>query len=247
MLLVGAPDLQARSARHPVTERAHLLAGDRHFAHVEELDLLDGATGELLDDRPGVRALDLEAVVVAVHCLAVGAGGGAVVVAELDVVSAGLGVELQPVGAGSAADVDVLTLCFVEEDAVADHAAVGGGGNELLGGVDGEVLEAVDAGVAQQFQRVGSLHEEVDHVVALVVEHRSVAPRLLLAAPVAELGRNNGVDVRPELRVAQHPDGVALLVQQLLQILGHGCLLDFLVRVASARSYGQNLPMSRGK
>jgi hypothetical protein len=204
-----------------VTEGADLLARDRELAHVEEAHLLERPAVELLDDLPGVGALDLEAVVLAVHGGTVRAGRRTVVVAELDVVAAGLGVELQPVRAGSAADVHVLVLALVEEDAVADHAAVGGGGHELLRRVQREIREAVDAGVGQQLQRVGSGDEEVDHVVGLVEEHRGLAPGDLLASPVGEFGRNDRVDVCPELRVAQVFDGVSRLVEDFLQIAGH--------------------------
>ena len=73
----------------------------------------------------------------------------------------------------------------------------------------------------QQLQRVGSRHEEVHHVVRLVEEHGGLAPRLLLATPVRELGRHDGVDVGSELRVAQVLDGVPRLIEHFLQVAGH--------------------------
>ena len=82
VLLVGAPQLESGGAGHAVTEGADVLARDRHLAHVEEACTFSSWSAvELLDDLPRVRALDLEAVVLAVHGGAVGARGRAVVVA----------------------------------------------------------------------------------------------------------------------------------------------------------------------
>ena len=67
VVLVRPPDLQTRRAGHAVAQRAHLGAADVQVPHVEELHLLDRPAGELLDDLPRVRALDLEPVVLAVH------------------------------------------------------------------------------------------------------------------------------------------------------------------------------------
>ena len=240
VLLVGSPDLEARRPRHAVAERPDVLAVDLELTHVEELHLLERAAVELLDDRPGVRSLDLEAVELAVHRLAVRARGRAVVVANLDVVAAGLGVELQPVRPGRPPDVDELVLGEVEQDPVADHSPVGCRRHELLGRVHGEVREAVDSRVRQQLQRVRAGDEEVHHVVGLVVEHGGLAPGDLLAPPVRELRRHDGVDVRPELRVAQHLDGVPLLVEQLLEIACHVRTCDFLVLGVRA-----DLPITR--
>ena len=47
---------------HAVVQRAHLAAGDRDLAHVEELDLGQRAAGDLLQHLERGRALDLEAV-----------------------------------------------------------------------------------------------------------------------------------------------------------------------------------------
>ena len=69
--LVRAPDLEPGSAGHAVAERADALAGDVHLGHPEELELLDRAAVDLLDHLPRVRALDLEAPLLAMHRLAV--------------------------------------------------------------------------------------------------------------------------------------------------------------------------------
>ena len=191
-----------------------------HGAHPEELQLLERAAVELLDDRPGVGALDLEAPQVAGDGLAVRPRGRPGVVADLDVVAAGLALELQPVGAGGAADVDVLLLVEAEEDAVTDDVAGGGDGDELLGHVHREVGHAVDAGVGDQLDRVRAAHEQVEHVVGLVEEHGGLLPGLLLPPPVGELRGDHRVDVGAELGVAQQADGVAGLVEEFLKVLG---------------------------
>ena len=78
-------------------------------------------------------------------------------------------------------------LLEVEEDGVPDQVAVGVHGDELLGLAHGEVGEGVDAGVAEQPQRVRALDEEVGHVVRLVEQGAGLQPRPLLGAPVGEL------------------------------------------------------------
>ena len=101
----------------------------------------NGAAVELLDDVLRVRALDLIAVILADHRLAHRARWRAVIVFDLDVVFAGLGVELDPVGSRIAADEDQAVFAEMEQDAVADHVAVVVARHELLGLVDGKVLE----------------------------------------------------------------------------------------------------------
>jgi hypothetical protein len=70
----------------------------------------------------------------------------------------------------------------------------------------------------EQLQRVGALHVLLDHVVRLVEEHRALLPRRLLVAPVGELGRHDRVDVRADLRIAQHVDGIARSLEDLLEV-----------------------------
>ena len=132
---------------------------------------------ELLDDVPGLRPLDLEAPVLALHRLAHGAGGRSAIHLDLHVVPAGFRLEEQPVGGRRPAHVDVFVLFLVEEDAVADDVAGRGGGYVLLGPVHREVGHAVDGGVRDQLQGVGALDEEVVHVVRLVVRARRFPAR----------------------------------------------------------------------
>jgi hypothetical protein len=107
----------------------------------------------------------------------------------------------------------------VEEDSVADDSTLGGDRHVLLGHVHREVGHAVDPVVGQQPQRIRARDEQVDHVMALVVQHRRLTPGDRFAAPVGELGRYDRIDVGSELRVPEQLDGVPRLVQQLLQVL----------------------------
>ena len=115
----------------------------------------NAAAVELLDDVLRVRTLDLVAVELAEDRLAHGPRRRTVVVLDLDVIVAGLGVELDPVRGRVAADEDQGVLGEIEQDAVADHLAVVVARRELLGLVDGEVLERVGREVRQQLQRIG--------------------------------------------------------------------------------------------
>src|SRR5690606_25359797 len=86
-LLVRAPDLETRRARHAVAQRSHGATGDLDRVHVEELDLRHRTAVQLLDQIPGVRALDLEAVALAHDGLAHRTRRRAVVLHDLDVVA----------------------------------------------------------------------------------------------------------------------------------------------------------------
>jgi len=181
-----------------VAQRADALAGDVEVRHPEEAHLLDRTAVELLDDLPRLRPLDLEPPQLARDRLAVGPRGRPLVPADVDVVALATP-EAEVVGDGRASHEHELLLGEVEEDSVADDAAVGGDRHVLLGHVHREVGHAVDPMVGQQPQRVRARHEQVHHVVALVVEHGRLAPGDRLAAPVGELGRYDRIDVGPEL------------------------------------------------
>ncbi len=133
--------------------------------------------------------------------------------------------ELDPLDRRRAADQREVVLGEVEQDHVADHVAVRGHRHELLGLVDREVLEAVDRQVLEQREGVGSAHVELDHVVALVEQHRGLGPGALLVAPVRILGRHARIDVRADLLVAQEVDDAADRIQLLLKgLFTHGSL-----------------------
>ena len=123
------------------------------------------------------------------------------------------------VGRAPSADVAQLVLLEVEQDAVADDVAVVAAGRELLGAVDGELREAVGREVRDELKGVRSFEVLLDHVVRLIEEHAGLAPGALLVAPVGVLGGHDGVDVRADLRIAQHVDGVAGRFQQVFQAL----------------------------
>ncbi len=82
------------------------------------------------------------------------------------------------------------------------HVPVGSAGDEVLCPVEGEAVEAVDPEVGEQGQRVGPPHQQVVHVERLVEEEAARLPGALLVAPVRELRRDAGKDVRTGLRVA---------------------------------------------
>jgi hypothetical protein len=131
-------------------------------------------------------------------------------------------VELQPVRRRRAADVEVLLLGEVEEDAVADDVARGRGRHVLLGHVDGEVRDAVDRRVRNQLDRARATHEQARHVVRLIEEDGRLAPGALLAAPVRELGGDDRIHVGADLGVPQKLDRVRCGVEDVLQVLcGH--------------------------
>ena len=76
-------------------------------------------------------------------------------------------------------------------------------GNELLDLVDGEILEGVDAEVGEQFDDIRALEIDVRHVVRLIEQGGGLAPGALFVPPVGELGGDLGIDIGPDLRIAQ--------------------------------------------
>ena len=200
LVVPGAEELPAGLTGHAVAQRANGLARDRHLRHAEERELGRRTAEQLLDHLHRVRALHLEAVRPAAP---VRAERPALVELHLHVVPAGLGVIRDPVQRRRATDEVEPILLEVEEDHVADHVAVRRTGHEVLRPVDAEAVEAVDREMGQQLQGVRALHRQVGHVVRLVVEDARLLPGELLVAPVRELRRHAGVDVRPGLRVAE--------------------------------------------
>ena len=120
-LLPRPEQLEPGNAGHAVVQRAHLAAGDRDLAHVEELDLRQRAAVHLLEHLQRGRTLHLVAVdpaVVRVH-------RSALVALDRRVVAAGLAVVLHPVVRRRAPDEVEELVVEVEEDRVADDVAVG--------------------------------------------------------------------------------------------------------------------------
>ena len=173
--------------------------------HVEELQFAGRLADRLLDHLHGVRALDLEAIGLA---LAVGAQSRALVEFDLHVVLAGRGVEHHPVQRRRAADQIELVRGEIEQDDVADHVAFGRDRHELLGLVRLEALVAVHRQIREQLQRIRSFDREIGHVIGLVEQHAGVLPGLLLVAPVGVFGRHARIDVRSGLLIAQQLDRI---------------------------------------
>ena len=184
---------------------------------MEEPDVRDRPAVQLLEDRRRVGPLDLEAVVHALDPVAVGPRRRARVAGDPHVVRAERAVVLDPVRRRRPADQHEPVLALAKADHVADHVALGADRHEVLGPVRPEALEAVDRQPLQEPLGIRPLDDHLVHVVRLVEQHRRVAPGLLLVAPVAELGRDDRIDIHPDPRIPQHPHGVAALRQHGLQ------------------------------
>ena len=199
-------------------QRTHVSTGNFHRRHVEELQLFERTTVQLLDDIPGARSLDLKTPYRSRDGLAHRPRRRAVVEFEVNVVAAVLGLEAKPVGCRRTADVNELFLGQVENYAVTDDMAVWRGRDILLGLVDRKSLHGVGGRVGQQLERVFAPQVQIHHVMGLVEKYHAVLPGPLFHAPVVKFGRDDRIDIRSDPRVAQHADNVALAGQYLLQV-----------------------------
>src|SRR5687767_6619054 len=107
-----------------MAQATHLASLDVDVVHREELHVGDRSAIDLVEDLFGVRSLDLESIVTTRDRLAARMGRGAVVTNEVDLVAAGLAVELQPVHRGCAAHEQQFVLVEMEQDAVTDDKTV---------------------------------------------------------------------------------------------------------------------------
>ena len=103
-LLVGAPDLEPGRASHAMPQCAHLPPGDVDLTHVEELDVRRGPAVQLLDHVVARSDPGSDSGTAADDGLPIGRDGERSSYVDLDVVAAGLGVELDPVGRRRATD-----------------------------------------------------------------------------------------------------------------------------------------------
>src|SRR5579863_2662221 len=86
-----------------------------------------------------------------VHRISYRARRRAVVLHDLHVEPAGLGVELNPTRRRRASHEHQLVLLQMEQDSIADHVAVGCAGYELFGAVHRKLCEAVDSQMREHF------------------------------------------------------------------------------------------------
>jgi hypothetical protein len=200
-----------------VAQRLDALRADIDPLDVEELHVRNRAAVHLLKNLVGFRALDLEAVMRAVDRLAVGARHRTRVAVEADLPRADRLLELHPVGGGGAADEDELVLTLAEDDHVADDMAGGRDGHEMLGTVQVEIGEGIDADMVEEGGGVRPLDDQLVHVVRLVEQDRAVAPGLLLGTPVGVFRCNHRVYIHADLGIAQQLDRVAFLGQNVAQ------------------------------
>ena len=81
----------------------------------------------------------------------------------------------------------------------------------MLGTVEIEIRKPVDADKRQERLGVGAFDNQFIHVVGLVEQHGMVAPRALFITPVGEFGGHDGIDIHPDLGVAQHVYRIGVL------------------------------------
>ena len=79
----------------------------------------------------------------------------------------------------------------------------------MLGTVQAEIVEAVDAVMRQEFGRLRPFDDQLVHVVGLIEQYGALPPGDLFTAPIAEFGRDHRVDIVPGLGMAQQVHRIA--------------------------------------
>jgi hypothetical protein len=131
-------------------------------------------------------------------------------------------VELNPIGGRIASNEGKFVVGQIKQNSVTDHVAIVAARGKLLGLVNGKILERVGPEMRQQFERIATAHIEIHHVVRLVEQDAGLGPCALFISPIGELGRDHGIYVGADLRVAHHFDCVAGSLKGLLQVpVGH--------------------------
>jgi hypothetical protein len=138
---------------------------------------------------------------------------GSFIALDLDVVLAGLGVEVHPIAGGWTSDQAQRVLVEIEQNRVADHVSVRRAGHELFALVDLEILEAVHTEIGQQLHRVRAFDVQVRHVMRLVEQGAGFAPRPLFVSPVREFMTHDRKGVGSDLRIAQQLNRVSCGLQ----------------------------------
>jgi hypothetical protein len=116
--------------------------------------------------------------------------------------------KLNPIVNGGPAHEEQFILVQIKEDRVTDDISIVITSDELLGFVDSEILETINAGGRDQFERLRALDPHVCHMVGLVEKNAGLLPGTLFISPIRELGRNHGIDIRTQLGTTQHLYGI---------------------------------------
>ena len=178
-----------------------LTSADVDGSHIEEFDFRRRAAIQFLNDLPGVRTLNLIAVTSANHRFSPWIGRRPVVLLDFYIVSARFGMELDPTCSRRASDKHQFVRLQVKQDSVANHMAVVTAGSELLGSVDRELFETIEAEMRSHLNRIRTIDVDVRHVVGLVEKNASISPRALFIPPVRVFGGNDGIDIGAYRRI----------------------------------------------
>ena len=82
---------------------------------------------------------------------------------------------------------------------------------EMLGPTGVEIAETVDPDESQERLGVRAFNDQLIHVMRLIEQHRTIAPRALFIAPVGKFRSNDRVHIHPNGRIAQHLHRIGML------------------------------------
>src|SRR2546422_5620779 len=125
-----------------------------------------------------------------------------------------------PIAGGRPADEIEFVLGQVKKDGITDHISSVIAGDELFRLIDFEILEAIDAKIRKDLERIRPLDINVRHMMGLIEECTGLAPGTLLIPPVRELVPHDGKRVWTDLRIPQQFNRISHRLQDFLQAFG---------------------------
>ena len=161
-----------------MTQGANIAARNSEYIHIEELDIRRRFSCHFFHDPERVGTLNLISERLPSSLI----GGRPFVSFRRCVITASLYVVLHPIAGGRPADEIEFVLGEVKKDGITDHISSVIAGDELFRLIDFEILEAIDAKIRKDLDRIRPLDINVRHMMGLIEECTGLAPGTLLIA-----------------------------------------------------------------
>src|SRR5687767_10905327 len=154
-------------------QSTHFPSRDREHVHVEGEDLRRGFSDGSLHNLRSIGTLNLVSENLSTALI----HSGSLVGFSSCAITARFEVVLNPVRSRRTSHEIEPVFVQVKQNRVANHISAVITGNELLGLIYFETVEAIDAKVGQQFEGIRTFNIEVRHMVRLIKESARLSPR----------------------------------------------------------------------